>query len=359
MLQRPNILFILTDQMRGDCISLLDHPVVETPYLDALGRSGVVFTKAYSSCPSCIASCASIFTGLSPSSHGRLGYQDQVPWRYSQILPKLLSDAGYDTYCVGKTHFYPQGALLGFQGLESYEGWQNFDYTYRNDYLEWLREHSGGRFDEFDHGLTGNSWLARPSHLPEELHNNSWMVTKSIEFLRNWDRRKPFFLNVSFHRPHPPFDPPGVMFDLYRDRTLPTVPMGDWARIHDVPVDGVEAWHGHLPEHLLSRARRAYYAQISHIDLQIGRLLGVLKREVPPGPTWIIFSSDHGEMLGDHHLFRKTYAYEGSARIALMISPPDKPVGELCDAPVACEDLLSRFERSLAGTARVLALSAG
>ena len=94
MSDKPNIVFILLDQMRGDCLSILGHPVVDTPNIDDLGHHGVVFEAAYSSCPSCIAARASIWTGLTPSSHGRLGYRDRVPWRYGHMAPQLLSDAG-------------------------------------------------------------------------------------------------------------------------------------------------------------------------------------------------------------------------------------------------------------------------
>ena len=150
MSDRPNILFILTDQMRGDCLGIAGHPVVETPHLDELARRGTLFTAAYSTCPSCIAARASIMTGLTPSSHGRLGYQDRVPWRYDDMLPALLGRAGYQTHCVGKTHFYPQRAHLGFDSLESYEAAQNFDGLYVNDYYEWVRERTGGRLHEDD-----------------------------------------------------------------------------------------------------------------------------------------------------------------------------------------------------------------
>ncbi|GAF70894.1 unnamed protein product, partial [marine sediment metagenome] len=125
--QRPNIVMILVDQMRWDCLSAAGHPVVETPNLDELAYRGVRFSAAYSACPSCIAARASIMTGLCPSNHGRLGYRDGVPWRYDTMLPALLGDAAYQTHCVGKTHFFPQHAHLGFQSMEGYEGDQNFD----------------------------------------------------------------------------------------------------------------------------------------------------------------------------------------------------------------------------------------
>jgi arylsulfatase len=324
--QRPNILFVFTDQWRGDCLSVTGHPVVETPNLDEIARCGAVFTSAFSPCPSCIAARASLFTGLSPSSHGRLGYQDKVPWRYSDTLAELLAAGGYQTHAVGKTHFYPQRLPLGFQSMESYEAMQNLDGDYINDYWEWLREQSGGRLHEFDHGLQSNSWCARPSHLPEELHNNTWVATRSLDFVRNRDTSRPFFLFASFHRPHPPIDPPQVFWDMYKDRQLLPPAVGDWAGQHDLPVTGVNAWHGRLPTEMLDRSRRGYYAQIAHIDNQIGRMLNMMRRELKTGPTWIIFSSDHGEMLGDHHLFRKAYPYQGSARVPMIICPPGGPL---------------------------------
>jgi len=336
--QPPNILFILLDQMRCDCLSVLDHPVVDTPNVDDVAHGGTLFTSAYTTCPSCIAARASLWTGLTPSTHGRLGYRDQVPWNYEDILPALLSDAGYQTHCVGKTHFYPQRAHLGFESLDSYEAAQNFDGLYVNDYYEWLEEKSNGLYHEYDHGLDSNSWNARPSHLPEELHNNSWVVTKGIDFLRRRDKTRPFFLNLSFHRPHPPIDPPQAFFDLYKDRSIPPAPIGDWAHIHDCEVDDLNAWHGRLPKRLFEQMRRAYYAQVAHIDSQIGRALLAL-RHTKVGPTVIVFTSDHGEMLGDHYMYRKTYAYEGSAGVPLVISLPDGLKGKRCDAPVSLEDL--------------------
>jgi len=338
MPEQPNIVFILFDQMRKDCLGIVGHPVVETPNIDFLGHQGVVFTHAYSTCPSCIAARASMFTGLTPSSHGRLGYKDQVPWRYRNMLPDVLGRHGYQTHCVGKTHLYPQRAHCGFHSLDSYEGCQNFDGLYVNDYFAWLKEKSNGLLEERMHGMTSNAWHARPSHLPEELHNNTWVATRGIEFLKRRDKTRPFFLNLSFHRPHPPIDPPRRFYDMYKDRALPPVPVGDWAHIHDVPVDHIDAWHGTLDEKILAHTRRAYYAQVAHIDSQIGRFLQALEH-MKTGPTAVVLTADHGEMLGDHHMFRKCYAYEGSAGVPLVIMLPGEKRGKMCDVPTAHEDI--------------------
>ncbi len=278
-------------------------------------------------------------TGLSPSGHGRLGYRDQVPWEYIDMLPERLRQAGYQTHAVGKTHFYPQTARFGFEEVESYEGLQRFHDDYVNHYHQWLQERTGGRLKETDHGLSFNSWMSRPSHLPEEWHNNTWVADRGIAFLRRRDRRRPFFLNLSFHRPHAPLDPPQTWWDRFQHRPVPPVPVGDWAAEYGAEVTDPDAWYGTLPSEVLLQSRRAYYAQISHIDQQIGRVVAALE-EWDCGPTFILFTSDHGEMLGDHNLFRKSYAYQGSARVPLIIRPASGVVrAGRCNVPVVLEDI--------------------
>lgn len=333
-----NIMWILCDQFRFDALSCLGHPVVETPNLDALAREGVLFSAAYSPCPSCIPARACLFTGLSPVQTGFLGYEDGHEWNFAGMLPEVLARRGYQTHCVGKTHFYPQNKHCGFEGIDSYECWQRLTDWYVDDYEEWVREKSGGRLDERLTGLDDNSWNALPSALPEELHNTTWVVTKGLEFLRRRDRTRPYFLTLSFHRPHPPIDPPQRFWDLYRGKKCDAPPVGDWAGSHDRPVTGLQAWEGRLPENQLCRMRLGYYAQIAHIDSQIGRLLRTLRsrRDLP---DVIIFTADHGEMLGDHYLFRKTYAYQGSAGVPLIIWERDKVYGLRAETPVTLCDL--------------------
>jgi len=334
---RPNIVFILTDQMRGDCLGVLGHRTVRTPNLDRMAHKGIVFTAAYSACPSCIAARASIFTGQRPTTHGRLGYRDRVSWRYENTLAEVLARSGYQTHCVGKTHFFPQRLPLGFETQDSYEALQNFGAGYVNDYFEWLKERTN--VQEQDHGLGFNSWVAGVSLLPEELHNNSWVVTRGIDFLSRRDHARPFFLNLSFHRPHAPLDPPAEYFEMYRNSVISTVPVGEWATKYDVAVSNKNAWCGRLPADVLADSRRAYYAQITHIDAQIGRFIRACEQLVD-SPTWFVFTSDHGEMLGDHNLFRKTYAYEGSARTPLIVAPPGGSQRHVSEAPVSQQDIM-------------------
>ncbi|MDT8389118.1 MAG: sulfatase-like hydrolase/transferase [Lentisphaeria bacterium] len=160
-----------------------------------------------------------------------------------------------------------------------------------------------------------------------------------MHFLENRDQGRPFFLNVSFHRPHAPLDPPKQYRAMYKDEPIPPVPVGDWAARHDIPVDDPNAWHGRLSPEQLADARRSYYALITHIDTQIGRFRQALEG-MNIGPTWFLFTSDHGEMLGDHNLFRKTYAYEGSAGIPMIITPPEVPGRRNSAAPVSQIDIM-------------------
>ncbi len=340
---QPNIIFIITDQWRGDCLSVSGHPVLETPNLDEVARNGTWFQRAYSACPSCIAARAALMCGQTPSTLGRLGYRDSVPWRYKTTMMTELAAGGYQTHCVGKTHFYPQRAHLGFHSMEAYEALQNQDGDFINDYHAWLVQQPGGPWDEQMHGLDSNSWIARPSHLPEHLHVNSWTIERSLHFIRRRDPMRPFFLNISFHRPHPPNDPPAEYFHMYDNATLPPIPRGKWAAEHNHPVDGVNAGSGRLPKAMADRQRRAYWGQISHIDQMIGRLLVYLRRVDLMKNTILVFTSDHGELLGDHDTFRKTTSLEGSAKIPLIISAPPRfklATKHTTDLPVTHMDLM-------------------
>lgn len=333
----PNLLLITVDQMRYDCLSALGHPVVETPNLDAMARKGVLFANAYSATPSCIPARAAIMTGMSQRSHGRVGYQDQVPWRYPHMLAGELAQAGYHTQCVGKMHVYPARNLCGFHNIVLHDGYlhhnrdkrgtpyaEHFDQA--DDYLQWLRRQAGATADITDLGLDCNaSTVGRPWHLPEALHPTNWCVTESIDFLRRRDPSKPFFLWSSFVRPHSPLDPPQAYFDLYKDREMPEPPVGNWVDEEAAERAGdadPTAIFGRLPKRRLDRARAAYYALITHLDDQIGRLLQALGEYGVLNDTLVLFTSDHGEMMGDHHAFRKSLPYEGSAKIPLILWDP-------------------------------------
>jgi arylsulfatase A-like enzyme len=242
-----------------------------------------------------------------------VGYQDNVPWDYDVTMAGELTRAGYQTINIGKTHFTPRRLHLGFEQLITPE-----------DYSDWLGRQSGVQGEKFAHGVDSNSWMGRPSHLPEMLMEENWFVDKGRDFLERRDPTRPFFTCLSFNGPHPPWCPPQVYYDQFIDRDIPGPVVGNWADRHatdaEYPMD-VNAWRGRISDHAMHRARVAYYAYLAYLDAQVGRFLRLL-RMGGHGETFVLFTSDHGEMLGDHHLWRKTYGYEASARVPFVVSCP-------------------------------------
>ena len=329
--KQPNILLIMTDQMRGDCLGIAGHPDVKTPYLDQLASGGAFFPNAYTAVPSCIAARCGLFTGLCPEHHGRVGYRDRTAWDYPVTLAGELAKAGYYTKCVGKMHVHPLRNMMGFHHIELHDGYLG---SYRradmplyeqqavaDDYFRWLKNELGMNRDLTDTGINVNSWLARSWPYEEKYHPTNWVTDRSIDFLYSRDRSRPFFLMTSYVRPHPPFDAPQCFFDLYRDKELTPPPVGDWVNEERLARYGriVDSDTGPADPELMRQAQIGYYACISHVDNQIGRILMALEEQNILQDTVILFCSDHGELLGDHHTYRKIQPYQGSVRIPMIL----------------------------------------
>jgi arylsulfatase len=333
--KQPNILLIMADQMRGDCMGIAGHPDVKTPYLDHMASSGIRFSQAYTAVPSCIPARCQLMTGLSQEHHGRFGgAEDNQPWQYETTLAGELASSGYYTQCVGKMHVRPLRNLIGFHHVELHDGYlhnaRGADVPYcenqriADDYFYWIKQQLGIDRDITDMGIDVNSWIARPWIYEEKYHPTNWVTERSIDFLRRRDRQKPFFLMASYVRPHPPFDAPQSFFDLYGGIHLQKPPVGDWAdtKGHESGKRYINSETCTTDPDLMRLAQIGYYACISHLDNQIGRLIDALRDDGSFADTVILFTSDHGEMLGDHLQFRKIKPYEGSAHIPMFLVPP-------------------------------------
>ncbi len=346
MAPQPNLILITTDQQRGDCLGCDGHPMVETPYLDWLASRGARFPHAYSAVPSCIAARSILLTGMDQWNLGQLGYVGGKEYDFPHTLPGELAKAGYHTQGVGKMHFYPQRKLHGFHNLVLDESSRREGHNFISDYRLYFEEHKEGAYGYRDHSIDWNSWMARPTHLPEHLHPTYWTAAEGISFLHRRDPTKPFFLWLSFARPHSPYDPPQVYYDQYIHRETPEPYCGDWSECHAVDSADPNAWRRCSSPEEIHRARAAYYGSISFIDHQIGRVLDVLRRLGLFHSTLIAFTSDHGDMLGDHYLWRKTYAYEGSARVPFLMSFPSDwslPRGQVREDVVELRDIMPTF----------------
>jgi len=338
MSDRPNILLIMTEQHRGDCLGIEGHPCLLTPNMDGIGAGGVRFTRAYTTCPTSIAARRSFLSGQFPSTHGMVGYRDGVEWDAPVTVAGALTRAGYQAVWIGRSmHQHPTRKRYGFEQVVSHE-----------EYMEWLdRQQPEGAGGYFGGGAMHNDWTGRPWHLPEHMHSTNWIVERALEFLERRDPSCPFFAVVSFYAAHPPLTPPAFYFDRYLRADIPGPIIGDW----ETPPD--ESWRRsgaggmdvNLQGEALHACRAGYYGLINHVDDQLRRILNPITgiQRMTGNNTVVLFTSDHGEMLGDHYRYHKLAPYEPSARIPLMVSAPERfglKAGSVCDRPVCLEDLM-------------------
>jgi len=325
--ERPNVILFTTDQHRGDHLSIAGHPAVETPNVDSFVNRGAYFPNAYSEIPSTTGARRILHGGQGNYYCGLIGYAS-TEWHERNTIAQVLADAGYHCINVGWRNMHPRRKLYGFHLVIPHDLREGDD-----DYWEWLKREVGPNAWERDHGSDANGWLGRPWHLAERCHPTNWTTDVTLEQIKKRDPTRPFFMWCSHLRPHSPYDPPQFFWDMYINRELPPIPVGDWAGKHDVPQPGLDrcAWHGRLTPEQNQRMRAGYMGCITHIDYELGRLMERLRREGRLlDNTLIIFTADHGDMMGDHHMHRKTYAYEGSARITFLVRYPkglDLPAG--------------------------------
>ena len=315
---RPHIILFTTDQHRGDHLSIAGHPVVETPNVDSWIQQGAYFPNAYTEIPSTTGARRCLLGGQASHACGLVGYAG-VEWHEPNTLAAVLANAGYHCINVGWRNLHPRRKLYGFHTVITHDLREGVD-----DYWDWLRRELGPQAHERTHGSDANGWLGRPWDYEERYHPTNWTVDVTIDQIAKRDPTRPVFVWCSHLRPHSPYDPPQFFWDMYRHRVLPPIPVGDWAERYDTPNPGLDrtAFHGTLTPEQYQRMRAGYMGCITHIDYQLGYMMERLRSELGGNVLWA-FTSDHGDMQGDHHLMRKTYAYEGSARIPFVIRYPD------------------------------------
>jgi len=342
--RKPDILLIMPDQMRGDCLSILGHPAVRTPHLDELARQGVLFRRAYTPVASCIPARYALLTGLSPQTSGVVGYRAK-PFS-TPSLPELLGKAGYVTVLVGRNmHQVPASGSCGYQRRILGSTYVNGD-----EYHKFLKRSAPeiGDIREFvkELGLTYNHWQAKPWPLADSLHPTEWIIAQSRKVVEETDTDHRLFLTASFYAPHPPLFPPKKYFDTYLKQELPSPAHGNWVDWSALSAKGDRTGHRVLlAGKTLKAAQAGYFGLIEHLDSQISSLIRDFKTrsEKARRPWVIVFTSDHGEMLGDHGYFRKCEPYEGSANIPFIISGSAAlgfKSGERFEQPVCLEDVM-------------------
>ena len=341
---RPNLILITTDQQRWDALGRAESELSRaawTPHLNWLCDQGVRFTRGYTDCPICVAARASIMTGRHGWRQGLIGNAQQpVPQATHPTLPGLLTAAGYQTRAVGKMHFNPVRANYGFEHVE-------LPY----DYVREMRRRGG--LQPFAHGMGQNEM--EPAFEEATPTLTRWIAEQSCDFLETRDPTRPFFLWTSFTKPHPPFDPDPASWRAYDGIPVPPPIYGDWsASFADVPEPlrspTLSLNHVHrMSDAQLANVRRAYLACVTMADRAMGLMFARLREQGLLENTWIAFTSDHGEMLGDHHLGGKSVFLEASCRVPLILRPPAQAwhandrMGTTSDALACLADLLPTF----------------
>lgn len=328
--RRPNILWLCSDQQRYDTIHALGNPYIDTPNLDKLCAQGVAFTQAYVQNPVCTPSRASFLSGKYPSSINSniLGGQNNP--EHCTLIPKALADAGYHCGNIGKLHI--SAAWGGYENRGD-DGYAEFIYSLgsghdlqdeRNDYANWLRE-KGINFDDiFTNDGRDYSWYRDDA--PLELRQTAWCAERAIRFMTE-NKDRPWMLSVNCFDPHPPHDAPKHLVDKYLARNLPDpiFSKDDYA-LEEQLHDALHQSKGiHPPSDEIRRQKASYYGMCEIVDTHFGRIIDALDELGLREDTIIIFSSDHGEMLGDHGLILKGCRFfDGAVRVPLIFSCPGR-----------------------------------
>ncbi len=326
--ERPNILLIMSDQHRGDCLDFAvqangSRVAVQTPHLRRLAQEGVWFPRFYSESPVCVPARAILQTGMLPHRLGMYSNADILPEDHP-TLAGCLAASGYFCQAIGKMHFRPVRAHHGLHRL-----WLSEEIPYaleEDEFLQFLVAAGYGHVEE-PNGIRHELYeLPQPSQLPETHHTTAWTGRQTIAFLREHVRERPeqpFFCWTSFQKPHPPYEPPVPWHRLYRPAMAPAPirHLDEFAWLPGSVRAGVA--QGHYPDvDRLATMWSYYFGSISFIDSWIGMILDELEDLGLRERTIVVYTADHGELMGDHWLFGKSRFYEQSACIPGLISWP-------------------------------------
>ncbi len=326
MNERPNVLMICTDHWSGGLLGAAGHERILTPTLDRLCEQGIRFANAYTTTPTCIPARRALMTGTSAKRHGdrvfneRLRMPPDLP-----TLPAVLGSVGYQTYAVGKLHVYPQRSRIGFDEVILNEEGRHHLGLFRDDYEIHLAD-AGFTGEELTHAMGNNDYTVRPWHLPERHHQTYWTTRQMCRAIQRRDPDRPGFWYCSYAAPHPPITPPRDYLDMYYHLGVDEPFIGEWAQdFEDMPYalkKRAVSWLTFDSVEKIAMARMGFYAQCTYIDHQIRLLIGTLREEGLLDSTWIVFTADHGDMLGNHRQWAKPPMLESSAKVPLIVVPP-------------------------------------
>lgn len=331
----PNIIFIFCDQMSPRAMGWTGQMEVKTPHLDQFSEISYCFTNAYCTSPVCAPARHSIYTGVYPSRHGVLKNDMRMNEDYTTIMA-MMNEKGYTTANIGKMHNAPYHNRRDFQYVLNHEffvgpaGISHYDAYLKSE----LEKRGMEDYNPYKQVPEGKVWLqvkegiANVNPLPEELIPEQWMTREALSFMDDQEANrpdKPFFLHLSYFPPHHPYMPIKKYADIYLDRMdeIELPPNYDherlqrWCRESPMRPDS-------LTEQDVKYFRALYFGFVSQLDAALGDLFAGMKERGLLENTIVVFTSDHGDNLGEHGEFYKGNMYEGSVRVPLMVYWPGK-----------------------------------
>ncbi|MEX2403128.1 MAG: sulfatase [Balneolales bacterium] len=332
--EKPNVLFIISDDLTATAISSYENNLAQTPNIDRLASEGVQFNRAYSQYPVCGPSRASLMFGYYPNATTTYGYvsgrenvgADRNSWA------QLFKDNGYFTARVSKIfHMGSVDIMKGLNGPDDKASWME---RYNSPAPEVHAEGESELVQNNPHGLkptdqnkesNGGNLMNIVKANEDQIHTDSETAEKATELIRE-HKDEPFFLSVGLFRPHVPFVAPKSYFEPYpyEQMVLPPKVKDDWDDIPDRGINYVTSVNGQMTEEQEKKAISAYYASVSFMDAQVGKVLQTLKDEGLEDNTIVIFTSDHGFHLGEHRFWMKVGLLEESVRVPMIIKTPGK-----------------------------------
>lgn len=350
--KRKNVLFIMTDQQRWDCLGANGNEIIKTPNLDQLAADGVNFENSFTNAIACVPSRACLMSGQFVHKNGVLSTGgDKWLSADTPTLPGTFAENGYEAVGVGKMHFKPWHNLGGFD-------WRVFTeskYSPGPDEYRLVLKQLGLLDKRIGHHTPGfgKEYKSMPSlELPADLHIDAFIGGRGVETLEELLDKDdgPFFLMVSFCGPHDPYDPPAPYCDMYRKEEMPTgkareselniLPDHVLKGITDMGIEHLDLTA--VPEAKKQEITAHYYGNITLIDDWIGRLVETLKTHGKYEDTIIVFTSDHGEYLGDHNIYYKGYfPCDSDCKIPLIVKPAGGTVDNVrCSALTGNTDVM-------------------
>jgi choline-sulfatase len=334
---------MMSDQHKPDAFSFSGHPVAKTPNLDALAGTATNFSNCYCSNPVCTPSRASLLTGLYTHHHGALN--NTTPWPFQhKTLAHMFSGAGYMSALIGKMHFV-DAQTHGFDYHLDFNDWYQFLGPKTKLYADELgHPNSGSGMPQIDDlwrdfgdpwkgnrdidDRLGNVSIGRVSKIPEEQQFDAFVARESIRFLKQHNREQPFFLVTSFLRPHDPFMPSQRFADMFRAEDMRLPASYGKVNLDNIPkeVRNTIEHTGATPEldnpETAKRHMAYYYANLAQMDDNAGKVLRALRELGLENDTIVLYTADHGEMLGEHKLWQKFQFYESSVKVPLLVRAP-------------------------------------